>query len=204
LTRPIEVVWFDADGVLIDSREAALEAWQQVLGSIGREAPICGTADLERLFDDLGPDQARLLRDRHRSLMRHRATALGRFDAVLDWVRRLAVPRHIVTSALADGVRLALGPDAALFGEIVGFEVGPKSRTLPERVPRDRAVYVTDTAFDAAICRGAGMPVIGVGWGYDDIEALGRAGAEYLVSRTEDLGALFASLGLILPESAGA
>jgi phosphoglycolate phosphatase len=46
---------------------------------------------------------------------------------------------------------------------------------------------VGDTTFDVEMARAAGIPAIGVGWGYHDGAALAAAGAERVVASAPEL-----------------
>lgn len=52
---------------------------------------------------------------------------------------------------------------------------------------RQDAVYIGDSALDAATARNAGVTFVGVTWGLVSREELIRGGAEHLVDRTEQL-----------------
>lgn len=49
------------------------------------------------------------------------------------------------------------------------------------------AVMVGDTEFDIRMARAAGVPAIGVGWGYHPAEELHRAGASAVIGHFDDL-----------------
>jgi phosphoglycolate phosphatase len=48
-------------------------------------------------------------------------------------------------------------------------------------------VMVGDTTYDVTMARAAGVPAIGVAWGYHDVAALTDAGAHLIIERFEDL-----------------
>ena len=54
-------------------------------------------------------------------------------------------------------------------------------------VTADAAVMVGDTSFDIEMARGAGMPGLGVAWGYHPVEALEAAGASHIAEDFADL-----------------
>ncbi len=57
-------------------------------------------------------------------------------------------------------------------------------------VDRGRAVVIGDTSFDIAMAANAGVPSVGVGWGYHPLEELAAAGATGTVGAYSELPAL--------------
>jgi phosphoglycolate phosphatase len=56
-------------------------------------------------------------------------------------------------------------------------------------IARDRAVMLGDTSFDMEMARSAGIPGIGVSWGYHPVAALWSAGAAAVIEAFADLPA---------------
>ncbi len=58
-----------------------------------------------------------------------------------------------------------------------------------------RAVMIGDTTFDMEMAAAAGVPSIGVAWGYHEVDDLRAAGAQSIV---DEFGQLPAAMGLIV------
>ena len=176
----MRAVGFDADGVLVDSRDFAWRAAERVLASFGVTASIASPEAMEAAFGHaaqtalVGARHAGTLRMAHRLVMRHSAADIGLFHETLAVVDQIAARRILVSAALAEGIATCLGDHARLFDEIVGFETGRKPDLLARYAPQ-LAIYVTDTAVDITDCKALGIPVIGVAWGYDGRAALEAA-----------------------------
>ena len=54
-------------------------------------------------------------------------------------------------------------------------------------VEREQAIYVGDSDVDVETAHNAGLPCIGVTWGFRGRDELKRAGAEYIIDRPEDI-----------------
>jgi phosphoglycolate phosphatase-like HAD superfamily hydrolase len=195
----VKAVGFDADGVLLDSMNAAWRAAERTLRAFGVAANINSPEKMERAFGHVaqdrlvGPQHAAMLRQFHRLIMRQSAASIGLFHEALAVVERLPPPRILVTAALADGVAISLGGHARLFDEIVGFETGRKPELLAQFAPRLRG-YVTDTACDISDCKALGIPVIGCCWGYDTLLTIEMAGPDAIAGTPAQLFTLINNL----------
>jgi phosphoglycolate phosphatase-like HAD superfamily hydrolase len=191
----VKAVGFDADGVLVDSREAAWRAAERVLRLFGAAHAIASYEAMEAAFGPaaqkalVGEQHASVLRMAHRLLMRRWAPSIGIFDQAVTAVAGLSAPRILITAALADGIGECLGVHAALFSEIVGFERGRKPDLLAALAPR-LAVYVTDSSLDIEDCKAVGVPTIGCAWGYEPLAVLRHARPHAIALRPADLPAL--------------
>jgi phosphoglycolate phosphatase-like HAD superfamily hydrolase len=196
-------VLFDADGVLVDSRAHAWEAARRIFALFNYEAEIDCMRSYRHHFGRVAQGVAAeehhvaTLRALHRLMMRHRSRDLPLFDDVIKIASLLVVPCSVVTSALGNGIRAALGKDAAIFKEISGNEVGNKADILPRLLQDSPAIYVTDSVRDIAICCRLAVPAVAVGWGYDALEDLIAAGSDYAVASPQELATLFGSFGLL-------
>lgn len=55
------------------------------------------------------------------------------------------------------------------------------------QIPRENAIYVGDSEVDAETAQNAGLPFLGVTWGFRDAEILREAGAKILCSNAAEL-----------------
>jgi phosphoglycolate phosphatase-like HAD superfamily hydrolase len=209
IERPHQVI-FDADGVLLDSIMISMDLSAGILGLFGDDEPIQNRAEQLRRFgqeaqkDLVGAEYAPTLRAMHRLLMRHHARRIPHFAPVLAAAGRVREPCRIVTATFAEGVRIALGGQAALFSQIEGRESGTKHDVLRRAVTGTSSIYVTDTVSDVRTCQNLGVPAIAVTWGYDDAARLASVDPEYLVDSADDLSYVFDQLGLTCSQEAEA
>ena len=191
------VIGFDADGVLLDSHAPALQAVRRLLVLLGVTAQLGSQGDYERHFGPealnrlVGKEHAGALRMAHRLAMRQASAGLPLFHDTLAVVDRQPVPCIVITAALAEGVRTALGTDARLFQSITGFEIDRKPKLLAAAANRLR-VYVTDTIADIQICQSLRIPVIAVTWGYDAANDLAAANPTAIARTADELATFLA------------
>lgn len=193
----MSIIGFDADGPLLDSRLPAWRYASQILELLGTRKNIASQRDFELHFGAealnqlVGEDHAGALRMTHRLAMSKIAPSLPLFSEALAVASSQPLPRIIITAALAQGVRTALGSSAEIFQSIMGFEKGRKPMLLAAVADRLR-VYVTDTTSDIRICRSLGIPVIAITWGYDTSDDLAAAEPTAIAGTAEELAAALA------------
>lgn len=187
-------IGFDADGVLVNSRGPAWRAAEKLLAIFGTNVQISSQAEFERHFGAValdalvGDDQANVLRMAHRLALRHAAPNLPVFTDTLAVVGRQPWPCVVVTAALAQGIKTALGTHAGLFESVFGFEGGRKPGLLAA-LADSIVVYVTDTVADCRMCEAVGIPAVAVTWGYDTFADLEAARPYAIVHNAADLSA---------------
>lgn len=189
------VVW-DFDGVLVDSCAEAWRAASEILGLLGLDVDIQSQEAFRHYFtrDEFGEGSNDALRAIHRLVMHSRSHLVEPFPC-LALVGQQTVPAEIATSSSATFVRKVLGSRAGLFAHIRGRESGKKDALL-HMVSR-RAIVVTDTVVDIQRCREQSLAVIAVGWGYDPITVLKRAGPDFLVESSNQLEEVMRILGVM-------
>lgn len=213
----ISAVLFDVDGTIVDSAPVVMSTFREVLSDFGLPIP-----DDQRLrsyvgpplwhsFGELGysgqllPDLVRGYRERY---MRHHLDPEP-FEGVpeLVWdLHRAGVPVATATSkqtpmAIAQMERLGL---SQAFDVIAGATPDPgssKTTVIHEAVARlgalgadvSHPVIVGDSIWDVRGGHEAGIPVIGVGWGYATQDGLDDA--DLVCETVEDLRALLIPAG---------
>lgn len=190
------VVW-DFDGVLVDSRSEAWRAASEILALLAIKVDIKSQETFRKYFTQAGvmaDSERAILRAMHRLIMQTRAHLLEPLPC-LGLVRRLNVPSEIVTSGSAAIARSVLGEQAKLFLNIRGQESDTKDALL--RTLSRSAIFITDTIVDIARCHDQALAVIGVGWGYDSIDALKSTRPDFLVESSAQLEALLEELELL-------
>ena len=207
-----EVVIFDLDGTLVDSRLDLAAAVNLVLSDLGFEAlpperivTFIGHG-VERLLERaLGGsalvDEARMLFDHHygRALLDQTRPYAGIDELVRDLgaTRALAVATN-KPGRWARAIVAGLGWDEAIPHVVGGADVA-RLKPAPDMVeltledsgcPRARAVVVGDMEVDVELARATGLPCVGVSWGLAGRERLQAAGARWIVDSASELRAL--------------
>jgi phosphoglycolate phosphatase len=213
-TKPNRLVVFDCDGTLVDSQHhivdcmaaafgehglapPAAEAVRAVVGlslaeAIGRLVPVGVAADLMRLTESY---------KRAFFALRQRP---GMLEPLYDGVA--ATIEHLVEAGFLLGVatgKSRRGLDAVLAGhglahhfvtlQTVDSAPGKPDPTMLRQAiaeagaAPETAVMIGDTTFDMEMAVRAGVPAIGVAWGYHPPDALQAAGAAIVVDRCSGL-----------------
>jgi len=192
MTRSRAVV-FDVDGVLVDSLPAHLEMCVELGHEYGLELAIPSVSEFKRLvrrgviispmrefFRAVGfpEDLAHAADQEYERSFAQRFSPLP-FAGVADLLaslRSAGIELGIVSSNTRANVEKALGPLLSAFGAGRVFTrdhatARTKKDALAElalELPRSRILYVGDQPADAQAARAAGLPFIGVtyGWGF--------------------------------------
>lgn len=194
-----QIIGFDYDGTLADSRETAFAITKEIAQLFRIEANVRTMADYRRTFQEMERRQApesanaNTLRALHRLLMRARAASVPLFQSVLALADRVAVETAIITSGLRATVLERIGSRHA----VLGHEDGLKEANLAAWSRGRRGVYVTDNVRDIEHCRGCGVAVIAVGWGFDTASDLVNARPDWFVAEPIELEELLTNLNLI-------
>ena len=193
------ILGFDADGVLLDSQDLACRTSEQIVALFGTRPRIASRRDQIMAFGrdaqrGLVGEEASVLREMHRLLMRHRAEDVGLFEEVLALIPGLSRPPVLISAGYSTGVQRALGSHVQHFAAILGREAGPKEALMKAWASGGLAWYVTDTVSDIDRCRSYRINVIAVTWGYDSKEALSAAEPEILVSNPAELARVLGDL----------
>lgn len=211
MSLSISVVLFDVDGTLVDSAPAVISAFRDALSDYDLPIP-----DDQRLrtyvgpplwysFGDLGYEGELLAALVTRYRTRYQAHYLDPepFPGVIDLLHDLhdaGIPLATATSkqtpmALAQMEHLGL---TSVFDVVAGATPDPssnKARVIREALTRLEAagadishpVIVGDSIWDVRGAQEAGIPVVGVGWGYATEDGLDDADA--VCETVEDLRA---------------
>ena len=211
MSLSISVVLFDVDGTLVDSAPAVMSAFRDALSDYDLPIP-----DDQRLrtyvgpplwysFGDLGYEGELLAALVTRYRTRYQAHYLDPepFPGVIDLLHDLhdaGIPLATATSkqtpmAVAQMEQLGL---TSIFDVVAGATPDPssnKARVIREALTRLEAagadishpVIVGDSIWDVRGAQEAGIPVVGVGWGYATEDGLDDADA--VCETVEDLRA---------------
>jgi phosphoglycolate phosphatase len=209
---PLQAVFFDLDGTLVDSAPDLVVAMQRLRAESG-EAPVDvsaighvvskgGRAMLRRGFPQADDAQIERLLPRFLDLYAdtiatHTRTYPG-IDDVLAALEARAIRWGVVTNKpgrLARSLLAAIGLDARC-AALVSGDCLPLRKPDPApllhacalaQVAADASVYVGDDMRDIETGRRAGMRTIAAAWGYLDGEDAATWGADVVAAGPEDL-----------------
>jgi len=219
MSAPLRLVIFDVDGTLVDSQNSIVSAMTAAFQTVDLEVPgradilsIVGLS-LDHAMARLVPgvsDTARAeLVTAYKNSFMSRRTAEGAaalaplYPGAAEVLTQLqAIPEMLLGVATGKSQR---GLDKLI--EAHGWEQTFLTRQVADHHPSkphpsmihaamdemgvgpEDTVMIGDTSFDMDMAHAAGVPGIGVGWGYHDKSALGRASR--IIDRFEELpGAL--------------
>lgn len=203
--RATRLVVFDVDGTLVDSQAHILGAMHLAFASEGLETPphaeILGVVglSLDTLMPHLAPDvdsatRARLVQGYKDSFMTMRAdqgSSLSSplYPGALDVLEALHARADVVLGVATGKSRRGLDKlieGHGLQGMFATQQVADTHPSKPHpsmltqalsetRLSAQNAVMIGDTSFDMEMAQAAGIPGIGVSWGYHSRERLGAA-----------------------------
>ena len=221
MTAPRLVV-FDVDGTLIDSQHLILEAMayafaeaghplpprEAVLGVVGLSLPVAMAA----LAADLPEAETLRLAEHYRTRVIAGRQAGGDaaplYPGALAALERLAAQPATLLGVATGKARRGLDHFFEMHG-LARFFTTLQTADLHPSKPHPsmlmaalaetgcaagQAVMVGDTEFDVLMGRAAGMPTIGVTWGYHPRERLRAAGADLIIDGFDGLDAALARL----------
>ena len=219
---PFEIVGFDLDGTLLDTSQDIGLALNHALRSAGRsEVPLYQVSGLigggaRMLLDRAlaatggaeGADPAAIHRDLLAYYTENIAVHSRLFPGGAEMLDALAghgVKLALVTNKLEALARQLLGELglAHRFALILGGDSLGSGRAKPApdlllamvaRLGGGRAAYVGDTTFDTRAARSAGLPCVGVAFGFADVP-LGDLGASAMIDHYDQLVPTLIALG---------
>jgi phosphoglycolate phosphatase len=205
-------VLFDLDGTLVDSHADLAHAVNAALVAVGLPR-----RSIEEITGFIGEGSRRLIEKAvaphpERFAEAHAAWEQAYAAGLLERTRLYPGMRELVTRLDArDPGKLAVHTNkpgkyarpileglgiSTLFAQVLGGGDGSANKPSTEGVRRllaelgadaDEAVYVGDSAIDAQTAAAAGLPFIGVAWGYGGEEQLRAAGATRIARDAEEL-----------------
>ena len=211
-----ELILFDLDGTLVDSRAGILHCTNSAFHALGLTPPeerqvarVVGLS-LELALERLLPEGAehrvvevtKAYRDAAQEMRARpdfQEPLFPGVPSVLNQLSRPDVHLGIATGKNLRGLRNTLDRHGltSLFSTLQTPDVAPSKphpamveRALAEcGVGRKRCVMVGDSTFDMEMARNAGILAIGVSWGYHSPTELQVAGAAVIIDRPVDLPA---------------
>lgn len=222
---PIQAVWFDLDGTLIDSLDDLGLAVNRMLIEFGfpthandRFREFIGDGALKlvqrALPSDLAEDKD-LLKRALESYQRHydacwqvRTEVYPGMNAVLEGLRATGIKLGVISNKPHRFTECCVAhffPEfefEVVFGQREGVPRKPDPAAAMEaaaicKVDMAACAYVGDSGIDMQFARAAGVLGIGVEWGFRGREELVAAGATHLVSDAGELTRLLADLTVV-------
>lgn len=201
-----QFVIFDADGVLLDSMSESCNVFNEIASEVFSLLPeVCCQNDLAHVYaSELRPSlmrfglteaEARQFFTTHTERMLSRADQISAFHEVISAIAEALPGRCAIVSSshqeLIENV-LAKSPSyrEGMFYQIVGREGGgTKAQRIAELLQststlKSEALYVGDMASDVIYCRGIGVPVACVGYGYHPVWHLKLFKPDYMFENT--------------------
>ncbi len=211
-----ELVIFDFDGTLVDSRFAIARTAQVALVAVG-EKPVADAQihmriglPLTQIFSEVVPglDEPRCAaavaayRAHYADISRAHTVVFEGMGAILNALRNRGTTMAIATGKSTRGAHASIerqGLDPRLFACVVGTDAVPQPKPHPDmvlhilaelNVAAEQSIVVGDTSFDMQMSASAGVPACGVTWGSHDRHTLLEAGATSVVDSRSELAAL--------------
>jgi phosphoglycolate phosphatase len=199
-------ILFDLDGTLLNTLEDLADATNHALGVFGH--PPRTLAEVRRFIGNGAENQIRLsLPDDNKADLQqvlevykpyytaHCQIKTKPYDGVLDVLKTLGekYPIAIVSNKPDSAVKALCAdyfPGLYALGETPDCPRKPAADMVfraMEAIGVERCVYVGDSEVDVLTAKNAGMPCVGVLWGFRDREDLEAAGECVYCERTEDL-----------------
>ncbi|CAA9309318.1 MAG: Similar to phosphoglycolate phosphatase, clustered with ribosomal large subunit pseudouridine synthase C [uncultured Microvirga sp.] len=203
----VKLILFDVDGTLVDSQNLIVAAQREAFVANGLEPPsreralsIVGLSLQEAFTVLVGPDgPVEGLAEGYRQAFGrlradpayHEPLFPGASDLLAELGVRADVRLGIATGKSQRGVSHLLGRHGwgSLFATIQTADDAP-SKPHPAMVKQamaavgaapEETVMIGDSTFDMSMARSAGVPAVGVSWGYHPVAALRQAGAGTIV-----------------------
>ena len=215
MEKKFDTVVFDLDGTLINTIEDLKDSVNyalkkhgfperttgEVLGFVGN-----GVARLVYLSLPEGTDEktcADCLEDFKEYYRTHSMVKTAPYEGIpemLESLKERGISVAVVTNKMQDAAEDII---RGFFGDTVGVVIGQVDGVAQKPQPdgvwlaidrlgssRDKTVYVGDSEVDCATARNAGLPIIGVTWGFRDRKVLEENKAEFIVSSPEEITGL--------------
>jgi phosphoglycolate phosphatase len=212
--NPPRLALFDFDGTLVDSQHAIQACMQSAFDSLGLAAPTLSQTHrviglpLERCMALLAPGETAAahleLTDAYKRAFFELRTDGGMVEpmfpgalAALDALEAAGWQLGIATGKARRGLDAVLASHG-LQSRFVTLQTADRAPGKPDPtmvnwalkesgVDRKNAIMIGDTSFDMAMAKAAGIPALGVVWGYHPPEELVAAGATRIALSYDDV-----------------
>jgi len=211
MLQGVQLIIYDLDGVLIDSTEAIVEAFEHTLREIGVEyeedrlMPLMGHG-LIHILEEVLPEEHRgkewKLRERYIHHFQNSDTRLTKLlpdvEETLRCLKERGYRQSVATNKTSSEAKRILKTLAVddVFDLVVGFLDVPNAKPAPDMilytlerlgVERRHAVFVDDTAFGLKAGVEAGVNTVGITTGHHTREQLMEVHPNYVVDSMHEL-----------------
>ncbi len=208
----IDGIVFDLDGTLIDTLDDLMDSVNFALAKYDFPArnldeirSFVGNG-VKRLVDlsvpegtseEIGADCLAIFKEHYKGNSRNKTAPYAGIKEMLAKVKGKGYKTAVVTNKIQDA---AIEIIRSFFGDkidvIIGQIDGVAQKPEPDGVwlaleklgvSKENAVYVGDSEVDCMTAHNAGIPCIGVTWGFRDRSVLEEHKAEFIIDSTEEL-----------------
>lgn len=207
-----ETVIFDLDGTLLDTLDDLMNSANFAMREFGfpertraeiRQFVGNGVGMLIKRAAPEGTDDKTLeecLEVFRRHYSEHKEDNTAPYEGVIPTLLKLkeaGVKLGVVSNKFDKAVKELCKP---FFGDIIPVCIGERENVRRKPCPdsvfealkelnasTETAIYVGDSDTDALTAKNAGLPCIGVVWGFRDKDVLENAGAEYIINEPSEL-----------------
>lgn len=208
----IEGIVFDLDGTLIDTLDDLMDSVNFALAKYDFPArnldeirSFVGNG-VKRLVDlsvpegtseEIGADCLAVFKEHYKGNSRNKTAPYAGIKEMLAKVKEKGYKTAVVTNKIQDA---AIEIIRSFFGDkidvIIGQVDGVAQKPEPDGVwlaleklgvSKENSVYVGDSEVDCMTAHNAGIPCIGVTWGFRDRSVLEEHKAEFIIDKPEEL-----------------
>ena len=208
----IEGIVFDLDGTLIDTLDDLMDSVNFALAKYNFSArnldeirSFVGNG-VKRLVDlsvpegtseEIGADCLAIFKEHYKGNSRNKTAPYAGVKEMLAKVKEKGYKTAVVTNKIQDA---AIEIIRSFFGDkidvIIGQVDGVAQKPEPDGVwlaleklgvSKENSVYVGDSEVDCMTAHNAGIPCIGVTWGFRDRSVLEEHKAEFIIDKPEEL-----------------
>lgn len=208
----IEGIVFDLDGTLIDTLDDLMDSVNFALAKYDFPArnldeirSFVGNG-VKRLVDlsvpegtseEIGADCLAIFKEHYKGNSRNKTAPYAGIKEMLAKVKEKGYKTAVVTNKIQDA---AIEIIRSFFGDkidvIIGQVDGVAQKPEPDGVwlaleklgvSKENSVYVGDSEVDCMTAHNAGIPCIGVTWGFRDRSVLEEHKAEFIIDKPEEL-----------------
>ena len=122
------------------------------------------------------------------------------YDGIVELLGELK-KRNIKTAVVTNKMHEAAAEIVEFFfGNLIDVTIGQRDDVAPKPEPdsiylalrmlgesKENAVYIGDSEVDCITAHNAGIPCIGVTWGFRDRDVLAENGADFIANKTEEI-----------------
>jgi phosphoglycolate phosphatase len=207
-----DTIIFDLDGTLIDTLDDLMDSVNYALDKFGfpsrnldeiRSFVGNGVKRLVYLSVPDGTDEAtsekclEIFKEHYKGNSKNKTAPYDGIQEMLEGVKKAGFKTAVVTNKIQDA---AIEIITDFFGDkidvIIGQIDGVAQKPEPDGVwlaleklgvSKENAVYVGDSEVDCMTAHNAGIPCVGVTWGFRDRSVLEEHKAEFIIDKPEEL-----------------